>query len=603
MSKFKITLEQADILEVSLDKNMILLIQALAGTGKTTTLIEIMKKNKSKSFLYLSFGEKIVKEIEAKAKKNGLTNVKAKTFHALAYQYVAPELIAKGQKLQIKFDTKFIEQIYGAKLKNFERYTLIKYFNKYCNQTLGFEEFQERILNLSKEEAYLEQVSENKSYLKVIFKYVEMLYNDMENFDAKNNTGIPFFTFGFYLKHFIDNIDKYNIETDVVLIDEAQDLNPVMLKSCLSFINKGTTLISVGDSNQSIYSFINNIDLLNTLENIIDTQQTELKIKVLTNSFRFGSNTKMEELSNLILGFRKDKTNLIKGVATFEDDKIKDTIYLGRSNSQVFWNAYHTSLNKQRYNLIGGISTEVKNLMLDVEHLANNRHDKIQNKIIKERENLQDLKEFAIANNDKEISSIITLIKNLKNLPHPDATKEQEKISLFSFFKVIEQGSLNEFAIKMQEEPIYFSTIHKAKGLEFDEVQLLPRINENNIMLLGFNKDFFRKEGNEEQVVVKLNPPEQIIEELNLLYVAFTRAKKSLSILNDEVNMNLKFLRNINKYSNITSISNFEMSAKNSAYIYPSNNFIKISMEESIFLVNLEEFEAYKKIISLSHLD
>ena len=79
-----LTDEQIQVIECSrnLKQDEILKINAFAGTGKTTTLIEITKANENKKYLYLAFNSSIVKE----ARKKFSTNVDVYTLHSLAYK-------------------------------------------------------------------------------------------------------------------------------------------------------------------------------------------------------------------------------------------------------------------------------------------------------------------------------------------------------------------------------------------------------------------------------------------------------------------------------------------------------------------------------------
>ena len=64
--------EQLKIVEISkkLTKNQILKINAFAGTGKTTTLMQITNNILDSNFLYLAFNNDIVKEAKKKFKNN-----------------------------------------------------------------------------------------------------------------------------------------------------------------------------------------------------------------------------------------------------------------------------------------------------------------------------------------------------------------------------------------------------------------------------------------------------------------------------------------------------------------------------------------------------
>ena len=77
-----LTPEQERIIAISkaMQANESLKIQACAGSGKTSTLVEITKANPNAKFLYLAFNKSIVEE----AKSKFPDNVSIKTTHALA---------------------------------------------------------------------------------------------------------------------------------------------------------------------------------------------------------------------------------------------------------------------------------------------------------------------------------------------------------------------------------------------------------------------------------------------------------------------------------------------------------------------------------------
>ena len=65
--------------------NNIFAIKAVAGSGKTTTLLNIAKSNPSKKFIYLAFNKSLIDEIKLKLNSNNITNIHAYTFDALIY--------------------------------------------------------------------------------------------------------------------------------------------------------------------------------------------------------------------------------------------------------------------------------------------------------------------------------------------------------------------------------------------------------------------------------------------------------------------------------------------------------------------------------------
>ena len=60
----------------------VMLVRAFAGTGKTTTLLEYVRRRPGKRFAYLTFNRAVMEEAKAKFP----ANTKALSFHGLAYR-------------------------------------------------------------------------------------------------------------------------------------------------------------------------------------------------------------------------------------------------------------------------------------------------------------------------------------------------------------------------------------------------------------------------------------------------------------------------------------------------------------------------------------
>jgi superfamily I DNA/RNA helicase len=334
--------------------------------------------------------------------------------------------------------------------------------------------------------------------------------------------------------------------------------------------------MGVGDDNQSIYAFLNNINLLKELSVNSDY---DITIKTLTKSFRFAANSPMEKYANLILNYRGIS---IQGVANHENGEINDLLMLGRSNSQVFWSAFELSQKQKHFLLIGGIDNELRDFFYDIDFIMNGKTSNVKSKLLKDFNSIKELKSFALAENDQEILSAITLLKKLSD----------EGISLFQFFKSINKFNKNKFFINARPNPTFLSTIHKAKGLEFDEVDIIPKISDA-ITLMGFAYNITFKN----KIVLKLLPKTKVIEEYNLLYVAVTRAKKELTINNEEVLINFSFLRSKMNYHKSIEISDAQLDTANSKFEYPSNKFIEVVIDNWEFYINFDEFREFKNII------
>ena len=83
-----LTQEQNEIVKFKYRPGNIILIQAFAGTGKTTTLINISKHNPKKSVLYLTFNKSLV---DSAKYIPGIDNTDICTMHSLALNTVDPQ--------------------------------------------------------------------------------------------------------------------------------------------------------------------------------------------------------------------------------------------------------------------------------------------------------------------------------------------------------------------------------------------------------------------------------------------------------------------------------------------------------------------------------
>ncbi|NWT61569.1 FBH1 helicase, partial [Erythrocercus mccallii] len=89
----KLTHEQQRILNHKIEPGQTVKIMALAGTGKTSTLVKYAEKFSELKFLYLAFN----KAVAQKGKKVFPRNVTCKTFHSLAFGSVGRYYKEKGK--------------------------------------------------------------------------------------------------------------------------------------------------------------------------------------------------------------------------------------------------------------------------------------------------------------------------------------------------------------------------------------------------------------------------------------------------------------------------------------------------------------------------
>jgi F-box protein, helicase, 18 len=572
MMKEQYTKEQKDIISIDLVENKYVSINALAGTGKTSTLLEIVNQNPKLKFKYVAFNKAIIDEVKTKIIQKKLKNISSSTIHSLSKQKTST--FFQNQILKQNFDISNLEEIL-KKDKVSLLYSTLKWLNKFTNQEKKIGEYISYYKSKTSGNLLKEQITENKKYLLTILECVKTVYETIINKEYK------YYTHGIYLKYFIDNMDLYKYEFDVLLIDEAQDMNQIMYKLIKTIAKKRKTIVLVGDSNQAIYSFLDNIDLLEKLK-----ENPKVVQKQLLKSFRFPNGSNIEQKANLILNQRNKS---IIGAAIHENEDINDILYLGRTNSQVVMKALELTNNniinktKDKFNILGGLKS-LETFYQDLEYLKNFQNKKIKNKVIAKFKSIEELEEFAKENEDYEILGGIKMINERIPTFLEDNPKFNPKTpSIEDIFEVIKK-----FFTLSKKVKITLSTMHKSKGLGFDKVILMKKINEvNNIY--GFEEE--EKPLFEKKLLAPNN--DNVYEEFNLLYVALTRAKKELVIDNDEIMDNLNLISIDPKkmettYINQKFLDNYEL------YIEDNNFYIFESVTKAKYLIGEQAYESYK---------
>lgn len=116
---------------------------------------------------------------------------------------------------------------------------------------------------------------------------------------------------------------------------------------------------------------------------------------------------------------------------------------------------------------------------------------------------MEELEDYVEKTEDVQLGMMIEIVREYGN-------------RILEIIKTIKEKHINNDDKENAE--MIFSTVHRCKGMEYDAIQLVNDfISEQKIEKLLENK--------ENSIV-----PEKINEEINLLYVAITRAKESIHI-------------------------------------------------------------------------
>ena len=372
----KISEEQEMILESDDDY---ININAFAGTGKTTTLLHYTLKNKNKKFLYLCYNRKI-KEY---AEKIFPSNVTTSTIHSLAYKHVGfryknnlvsfltPEMILSTLNIKVNNPVLFFKIISGT-------------LDKFCNS--ADDDFNEThlpldIICMAYPKTKLEFVK------KKTIEYAHQLFSLMINSYKNPNIKI---THDVYLKIFHLFLDKFDLQFDNILLDEAQDANNLVIDIIKRFESRK---IFVGDKHQCIYGFRG---AANALDN-------KFKNYYLTKSFRFGK--QIANVANMLLGLNGE-TNDIVGTGNTQvlrkDFIQKNKIIISRNNYSVLDKLFSRSIYKYNYYVEGGVESYG---FIEIEELFKIfKKEKSNYYLFKYFENFNEIEEHAENNEDKQLS-------------------------------------------------------------------------------------------------------------------------------------------------------------------------------------------------------
>ena len=360
-------------------------INAVAGSGKTTTIIEYAKaRPKTAKILYLAFNKSVKLEAIKKFTDIGLENVKVETAHSLAYKHIV-----------FKYDYKIRAQGY----KTSEIAELLGLQGGFVSTSYDYIEKQTRLLL------------------------------------AKMDKGEIDVTHDFYLKKF--QLSNPTLYYDYILFDEGQDASPAMLDV---FFNQKATKVIVGDTHQQIYGWRYAVNSL---------EKADYKTFNLSTSFRFNqdiANLAMEMLK--LKKYIKEEPKIsITGKGTANE--IVSKVVIARTNLGLLVKAIEYVTEKKKVKNIyfeGNINSytyaDEGASLFDVLNLHNRKYHLIKDKLIKQMKSLEELEEYIDKTEDVQLGMLVEIVKEYgNNIPdiikkikekHIESDKKEEAEMIFS---------------------------------------------------------------------------------------------------------------------------------------------------------------------------
>lgn len=443
---------------------------ALAGTGKSTTFIQNAIRRPDRDFACVTFNRAIADEMGANAPRNmKVGNIHRFAFRAVGSQY-HDRLNSGASSLTDYIDIFHIEGFkYGdAELSKWNVASMVKEairrFAKSADNEIsgrhipkvpaltspeGRRALKDTMIPLVNR-AWREMVSENGRLRMVHDVYLHLW-----------GMGDPI------------------LPGNAIYFDEAQDATEIARHIVERQLDRGATLDVVGDSNQQLYAWAGATDALDHFD------VPEEFVWSLTKSFRFGP--AVAEVANLILDMMDAKLRLVghdpidSKIAVLTDP---ETV-LCRTNAGAMDRLMQAQLAGKKAGMIGG-TDEVEALAKAAVELASGRQS--NHSEFRGFKTWADVQEY-VESDDPDASNLKVLVK---------------LVDRYGANRILEAV---QASVPVESAEFKVSTGHKAKGLEWDRVQI--------------NSDFFGLyQEDEESGTRRLNLPEA-----QLLYVAATRGK------------------------------------------------------------------------------
>ena len=409
------------------------------------------------------------KRIATEARKKMPDNIDASTIHSLAWKW-ASEKFAKEKLLQSPNRALLKKSVPIPSVNGFSEYktitTLSLVLKNYCNSR------DEKISSKHLPWGHLSYLSEQEVLERnadILVATAQSAWEKMGNPESD----LPLGHDG-YLKHW--SLKLPVLDYDFLFIDEAQDLSPVMLEVIDNF---GGQKIFVGDSQQQIYSWRGAVDAMR--HEIIAEEH------FLTNTFRFGndlSNLANRVLRSLLVEKRiNSHSDTGTSVETISDQDANAFIF--RKNATLIAKAVELYTSDKPFYIVDP-NKNIEQSVQDYFRLNDGLWGKSQ--------------AFEGYNS---WSAVVSIAKKEEDNPFRGFVELFESNDPNIILKAIKSS-------KKREGKSYpsLTTGHQAKGLEWDSVKLSSDFE--------FPTDALNLQGQE--------------EELRLLYVAMTRARKILDM-------------------------------------------------------------------------
>lgn len=503
--------EQKKVLfEVMNPKSKFLKILAIAGSGKTFLLKAITDIVKPKNALYLAYNKAIAVE---SSKKFNRERVTCSTTHSLAYHHIVKRYgYVIGTDITGRSITA-VEMIFPDEISKDEQ--KLEYYRHYI-----------RLLKYERKDLIAAIIC--KFLLSKHIKILDFIQDEFLDFlepeeitiasayvNMMKNKKVPI-THSFYLKmlHIFMHLGKIKInEYDLVMLDEAGDINPVTLE--IYKLIQCDKKIMVGDDQQNIYSF-------NATINGFKETEGEGSTFDLSKSFRVSQDiaVHVESFCKKYLNPKMSFAGVYYKEEQIVEEKDRTIAFIFRTNAGLVDKMLDLERNNKPYNITRSVESLFRihraiifckpGGVIHDPDLQFIQHD------CDEWDSSDELK--------RRYSTFIGYLryKNENNIQVKTAIQTILKYTGRTILEIYKQAKAHEETSGNHQ--ITLTTAHASKGCEYDIVHLGEDLNEITMDLIKKYEVLFKD--NKQHPSDFLRNSE--LEEFRLYYVAGTRAKLKL---------------------------------------------------------------------------
>lgn len=521
MGEFKFSDEQNAIFDYAEHGILNLIIQAVAGAGKTTTLIECAKRmGDDKSILLLAHNRSTRDALKQKIADK--KNVKVYTLHGLAWRMFTEHFdfhpTIDDDKYR-KYINANINEISSEEFKSLSAPTKMAY------KANVFDLINKARHNLKQSEKEIKKLATKKYGMTLIADECKMV-SDVLKWGLTQTSVVDYqdllwfpSEFGYFTKKYL---------ADIIMLDEAQDASMAQQDIVSRCFKRNTRLFSFGDKDQTINSWCGSDT--EAFEHLKDSSmfRRDSKELPLTTNYRCGK--------KIIEYAKKYTTNNIHAREDAQDGSVNFNVSLRTAkdgdmvlcrNIAPLMGVYRecVSLGKKVYFRGEELG---KTLKISADCSDGKTIPEIIKSMKKRLIFTWDLLSSEAGVDKREamtnpiIISILDTIKTMENLPKTvDTRNDLEKF-------------INDIFSDEGKEGIQLSTIHRAKGLEADNVFVIcPSLLPSKLAVMDW----------------------EIEEEKHLQYVMCTRPKNNLNFVTEkEIAPHNAFSENNSLYKELENI-------------------------------------------------